>query len=290
MALDTILVCLDGSEASARALPALRRLLLLPDRPGRLANAAPRSGPALVLLHVVPMTPGSGAGEVELGQTRRELEELRLELEQRGRTASVRLARGEPADQILAAAADLRAHLIAMATHGRTGADRLVRGSVAESVLRRSRIPVLLVNPRAYLPGEEAGTIARRLLVPVEASPESRAILPLVAAVSRLAGAEVLLVHAEAEPGLGTHQAIFAAAREVLAAAGGAARVREVVPTGAPAAAILATIDQERADLVLMTTHGREGLERLWLGSVAEAVARACPVPVVVQRVRAPER
>ncbi len=289
MALDTIFVCLDGSEASLRILPALRRLLLLPDRPGRLGGAAPRSGPALVLLHVVPTTPGSGAGELELGQTRRELEELRLELEQRGRTASVRIARGEPADQILAVAADLRAHLIAMATHGRTGADRLVRGSVAESVLRRSRIPVLLVNPRTYLPGE-AGTIARRILVPVEASPESRAILPLVGAVARLAAAEVLLVHVEAEPGQGTHQEIFAAAREALAAAGGAARVREVVPTGAPAAAILATIDQERADLVVMTTHGREGLERLWIGSVAEAVARACPVPVVVQRVRAPEQ
>ena len=190
----------------------------------------------------------------------------------------------------LAVAADLRAHLIAMATHGRTGADRLVRGSVAEAVLRRSRIPVLLVNPRTYLPGEEAGTIARRILVPVEASPESRAILPLVAAVARLAGAEVLLAHVEAEAGQGTHQAVFAAARAALSAAGSAVRVREVVPVGAPAAAILATVDQERADLVLMTTHGREGLERLWLGSVAEAVARACPVPVVVQRVRAAER
>lgn len=288
MALDTILVCLDGSEASARALPALRRLLLLPSHGARLVRVqgSGRTGPALVLFHVVPTTPGSGTSEMELGQTRHALDQLRLELEQQGRSASVRLARGEPADQILAAAADLRADLVAMATHGRTGASRLVRGSVAESVLRRSTCPVLLVNPHTYLPGEGVDTIARRILVPVDASPESRSILPLAAQVARLGDAELVLAHVEAEAGLGTHQAVFAAARGALGAA--APRVRERVPVGRPAAAILEAIDQERADLVLMATHGREGLERVWLGSVAEAVARACPVPVVVRRVSAP--
>ena len=46
----------------------------------------------------------------------------------------------------------------------------------------------------------------------------------------------------------------------------------------------------EDYDALLVGPHGRTGLARFFLGSVAEAVARACPVPVVVQRVRAPAR
>ena len=54
--------------------------------------------------------------------------------------------RGDPVNEILGAARDERADLIAMATHGRTGPARVLLGSVAESVLRHSDVPVFLLR------------------------------------------------------------------------------------------------------------------------------------------------
>ncbi len=53
---------------------------------------------------------------------------------------------GDPADEILAAAADIDARMIAMGTHGRRGLSHVLLGSVAEQVVRRSRTPVLTVR------------------------------------------------------------------------------------------------------------------------------------------------
>jgi nucleotide-binding universal stress UspA family protein len=51
-----------------------------------------------------------------------------------------------------------------------------------------------------------------------------------------------------------------------------------------PARAILAEMDARRADLVAIATHGRSGMARLRLGSVADKVVRAAPCPVLVAR------
>jgi nucleotide-binding universal stress UspA family protein len=56
------------------------------------------------------------------------------------------------------------------------------------------------------------------------------------------------------------------------------------VETGKPADAILARIEQGDVDHVVMGSHGREGVSRLLLGSVAETVIRRSPVPVTVLR------
>jgi nucleotide-binding universal stress UspA family protein len=56
---------------------------------------------------------------------------------------------------------------------------------------------------------------------------------------------------------------------------------RGVVKTGTPAIMIADTADEERADLILIGTHGRTGLDRLLVGSVAERVVRLAPCPVL---------
>jgi nucleotide-binding universal stress UspA family protein len=56
------------------------------------------------------------------------------------------------------------------------------------------------------------------------------------------------------------------------------------VKFGEPAKEILDFIEDEKIDLVAMTTHGRTGLKRFIFGSVAEAVLRRSPVPVMVMR------
>jgi nucleotide-binding universal stress UspA family protein len=57
------------------------------------------------------------------------------------------------------------------------------------------------------------------------------------------------------------------------------------IETGVPRKAILAAIDDLEPDLVVMGTHGRTGLERYLIGSVAERIVRASPVPVMTVRI-----
>ena len=61
-------------------------------------------------------------------------------------------------------------------------------------------------------------------------------------------------------------------------------RVETHVWYGPPAAAIVEAAAAQKADLIVMSTHGRSGLGRLVLGSVAESVLRGTTVPILVVR------
>lgn len=110
----------------------------------------------VVLLRVlVPIPPtvieGSRHVEVEDVEKRRaEAEEylapLAMELRAKGVRVTTQVRRGEPAAEIIAAAREAGADLIAMTTHGRSGLGRLLFGSVAEAVLRHADIPVFLMR------------------------------------------------------------------------------------------------------------------------------------------------
>lgn len=66
-------------------------------------------------------------------------------------------------------------------------------------------------------------------------------------------------------------------------------RVAGRVVAGSARSTILRELREHRYDLVVMGTHGRTGLSRLFLGSVAEHVVRAAPCPVLIVRCNAPE-
>jgi nucleotide-binding universal stress UspA family protein len=74
---------------------------------------------------------------------------LVAEMRAKGVRASARVRRGEPVAEILAAAREEDADLIAMSTHGRSGPARVVLGSVAERVLRHAGLPVFLMRHTA---------------------------------------------------------------------------------------------------------------------------------------------
>jgi len=61
-------------------------------------------------------------------------------------------------------------------------------------------------------------------------------------------------------------------------------RARWVVATGVPHEEIVAAAARERADLIVLSTHGRGGLDRALLGSVADRVIRLAPCPVLSAR------
>jgi nucleotide-binding universal stress UspA family protein len=193
-----------------------------------------------------------------------------------------------------------------MATHGRSGLGRWLYGSVAEAVLGRCPTPILLT--RAWHAEQPARSAARyeRLIVPLDGSTFAEAALPVAAELAAKIGAGLILLRVVFPPEdarYGDNEVVRFIDQEVEVLKSDAARyltaikhrVREQHPTvrtttdvriGAPVDGIVSASEQGGAAMVVMATHGRTGLSRLFLGSVAGAVLRAGEVPLLLIRPR----
>ena len=272
-----VLVPLDGSTLAEAILPAVERL-------------ARDHEAEVILLEVLE---GQPTREAELEAERKAvgyLERTADSLRRRGLGRVRASVWYGDADQAIANAATReRVELIAMSTHGRSGLDRLRFGSVAEGVVRRAPVPVLLVRGVAVW---DRGGI-NRILVPLDRSEASEAVLPLVSCLAGPFDLGVELLHV-VEPTLpltgeeagekSVHEmeveAYLAKVAAFLEARG--LRVGATVRTGFPAEVIPAVTAETKSGLVAMSTHGRSGLGRLFLGSVAERVLRSVSVPVIL--------
>ena len=87
---------------------------------------------------------------------------LAVELRNKGVRTRTEVRRGQPAEEIVRAARESGADLIAMTTHGRSGFGRLLFGSVAEAVLRESRLPVFLMRVTEAQVAARAAEVAGR--------------------------------------------------------------------------------------------------------------------------------
>ncbi|MBX3468299.1 MAG: universal stress protein [Planctomycetes bacterium] len=273
-----ILVPLDGSPLADGILPHVERLLAL--EPAEVT-----------LLHVLPPpepedVPGEVAALRRLSEAH--LDTVRLRLEQKGATVQVVVRQGDPAAEIVFAQDERAPELVAMSSHGRTGVLRWLRGSVAERVLRAGRAPLLLVTARGV--GEKVEARFRRVLVPLDGTEGSAAVLPLVTQLARLHGAEVILLRVEGAMLIPralvlSPEELAASMREHvdgLKAAG--VSVRAQVAHGDPASEVLDLADREDVDLIAMVTNARTGAARLLEGSVSEKVLRACRRPLLIMR------
>jgi nucleotide-binding universal stress UspA family protein len=205
----------------------------------------------------------------------------------------------DTAEAICAVARDEHAELIFMPTHAREGVNRLFLGSVAERVTRLSMIPVMLV--RLNTPAEALSFT--RIVVPVDGSEESELALRRAGELAQQLEADIQLVHViedmpshynafDAALGESTVKE-FQAALETRAKAitARAASLCDPAPskiqisrTGGDtvARAINRVTEELNGDLIVIGTHGRGGMERLLLGSVAEAVTHHANVPVLL--------
>lgn len=142
----------------------------------------------------------------------------------------------------------------------------------------------------------------RRILHPSDFSPGSRAAFTRAVETARAERAELLLVHVMAPviPPTGDEfvpatlygdiaRSIRADAQKqmdklVAKAKAARVRVRGLLLDGSPADRIVRAARSYRADVIVIGTHGRTGLARLFLGSVAERVVGAAPCPVLTVR------
>lgn len=299
-----ILVPLDGSLLAEGALPVA-------------AELSRRSGATVELVHVhVPISPdpihveGLPVIDEHMRSLRRDherayLEQLRERLGPAAAAATV-LLDGPVAPTLAAHARAVSAWVIVLTTHGRGGLERIWLGSVADGLARVSPVPLLLVRPEPAAGGGRFG----RILAPLDGSKASEAILEHAVRLARLEeGAEIVLFQvvrplgevvwlpegastaAAPQDDLPGRQRqardyLDEAARPFLAA-GLRVRIRVEV-AGSVAAAILAAAHGEACDLVALATHGRSGLARVALGSVADKVVRASRTPVLLFRPATP--
>lgn len=140
-----------------------------------------------------------------------------------------------------------------------------------------------------------------RILVPTDFSAGSERAWAVARRLAAGLGAELILVHVLVETPLYSEgpftmqraRDVFAAARTwavktlgewTASAAAAGLSARWVLKTGVPHAAVVSAATLERADLIVIATHGRGGLDRALLGSVTDRVVRLAPCPVVTVR------
>lgn len=276
--LETVLACTDDSPASQGASRAALDL-------GRACGAK------VILLKVLEFLPFLEYGQPDaLGfpppliqdlQTFRE-EATRAQLQKWEETAAReglalegRLQVGSPVyAEILAAVEELRPDLIVMGRRGKSGLERLLVGSVTARVIGQTPVKVL-VAPR------EAVLAFDRILVASDGSPASQAAWEAALLIAqRTAGqlAAVTVSHEDLDP-----KRAQALVREMAEEA--RRRQVDLIPLtlpGRPDKILLQVAQEREAQLIILGSHGRTGLKRLFLGSVAERVIGQAPCPVLV--------
>ncbi|HSH02016.1 MAG TPA: universal stress protein [Anaerolineae bacterium] len=200
-----------------------------------------------------------------------------------GEGATIVVGRGKAADSLGRVAAEHGADLVVMSTHGYRGVKEMVMGSVAQALVGQKERPVLLVRP-VMAGGGQRGKW-RRVLVTLDGSPLAEASLGYAVTLAKRLGCELLLVSVPESPDEVAAQGQIKRYLEGIAAVLGrqGIQVKTEVRGNNPAVAIAEMVAEEGVDLVLMATHGRQGVARLLLGSIAAAVVAnvACPVMLI---------
>jgi nucleotide-binding universal stress UspA family protein len=299
---DSILVPLDGSALAEKALSCALTL-------ARGLSAE------LVLLRAIWIPPDVREGldeptaELAAAATRLEaeagdyLQALAEQLRDAGLETRHVVRQGPAAEAILDYAAQEEMDQIVMATHGYSGIKRWTHGSVAERVLQAARVPLLLVRvaEQDMVRDWQQPMACRRILVPLDGSPVAEQILPTVTTVAQALSAELILFQVPIAYVSGWMtgewylpiQGVLDTAEE-----NSDSYLRTVADhlkeqgldvaistsIGAVADCIVEYAEANEVDLIAMCTHGRTGLARWALGSVADRVLRAGSTPILLVR------
>jgi nucleotide-binding universal stress UspA family protein len=315
VAVNTILVPLDGSALAERVLPYVRAL-------------APILGARVCLLKVVAAgdydnmlteTLMGAYGIVESPEALRERKNNAWEiirqhaegylatqavyLREAGLDVETEVNTGSPAKIIVEVAREQHATLIAMATHGYGGIKRWTLGSVTDQVVHTATTPVFVVQGAE--PAPQATPAIKRILVPLDGSAFARQALPLAVDLAAGANAELILLEAiaptvETMAGfrpLGQSIPQYAEMIELLhwhaqqdlgalteQLSQSSLNVKASIVNGHAAEVIVDEAAHRGVDLIVMATHGYSGLKRWALGSVAHKVLHTTTMPLVLVR------
>lgn len=201
---------------------------------------------------------------------------------------------------ICATATEQQADLIVMSTHGHGRSGHSLYGSVAERVLCQSPVPVVLVPASTRHAWLAQPTF--RILVPLDGSRFAEEVLGPIEDLAAALKAELFLVgavEALASPSMerdplsaSAYERELGEMRQYLDGVADRLResgivVRTEVEVGRAASVIDGIAQRRHIDLIAMATHGRRGLNRLLVGSVADKVLRGTIAPLLLYRSQA---
>lgn len=300
----TILVPVDGSDFSARALPVASELAR---RTGATIHLALVHDPSAY----IPFVPGEVAVPVydaDLVKAQREADHALLDravatLASSGVRVVGQFLEGTVIESLVEYGQQVAAELTVMTTHGRGGFARLRLGSVATAFLTRATTPVLLVHGAGHEQDSHPAPVlpTGTLLCPLDGSPFSEHVLPHAAGFADACGMRMALFsvttpHAVAMAPFAT-EALLAdpsvLEQEERDRAAYLERAAKACPPGTTthgvtdmsvARAILDEAHRVGAGAIAVATHGRGGLKRLMLGSVADELIRHSKLPMLVYR------
>ena len=298
--INRIIVPLDGSQLSHAALPLARAL-------------AGRTSAGVTLVSVIDpprdfyFVPQDASGTRLRPKDVEHLasEELRLqEYLERVKTTfehvrvSVDVRLGNAADELVEAAGSDPSTVIVMASHGRSGFGRALLGSVANRVVQATHVPVFVVRASSDSQAEFGKQKINNVAVALDGSRLAEQALDKAYSIFQNNVRYTLIRIVEpVAPGQAYSSEMIANyerdAREVsedylqtisetLKARG--ATVSADVRVTQPAGGITRIADEFGADLIAMTTHGRSGMNRFLMGSVAERVLHDADRPVMIVR------
>ena len=305
-----ILVPLDGSVRAERAIPVAARI-------------ARASGGSVFLLRVAttPVDTGkfsSASGYVEetvdadLTGATSYLEHTAVSHELTGIKTEVKSLFGAVAPTILSASQSLHANIIVICSHGYTGFKRWALGSIADKVTRHSPIPVFVLREGGPLPAT-AEHQPVQALVAVDGSSLSEAVLEpaaylakaLAEAISQRVALHLLRVvdlptgggkfKSDAYIDTGLKEQVKHEDEEYLHTlvhrlnTGDLAHLDLAITSSVEAdpdvaEAIVKKAEQDTFDFIAIATHGRGGVQRWALGSVAARVLHATKLPLLIMR------
>lgn len=288
-----LLVPLDGSANAEAALPFAA--LIPSERITLLQTENPAAGIGM---------PGPGDIQAWRAERQREMDAYLSakadELRARGRTVDTVAAWADPAAEIIGQARP--DDLIVMTTRGQGGAVRALFGSVADRVARHGNANTLLIR---VADGQRPDPMVARLVVPVDGSDLADEAIPVAVALGQDLGVCIHLVRVVPDdavrdavrggPFVSTdtieswrRQAASDAERDLEETAR-AIRNQDCDATlevrfGDPREQLVAAL--KPGDLLVMSSHGRGGLGRWMLGSVADHLVHHAPAPVLLVRAR----
>lgn len=308
----SILVPLDGSTFGEHALPLA-------------ISMARRLNASLNLLHVHSLLDATYAElqvfdntlDQEIRNKEREyLHTIQKKAQDRlSVPVTIRNVDGDIATVIREEADSLRVSWVVMTTHGRGPLGRFWLGSTTDELVRSLPIPLILVHPQDHAPDLTKDEVIQHMLIPLDGTPLAEQILEPALTLGQAMKADYTLLRVvtpvypaavPADPavlgGIATdvmeriekmHTDLKREATDYLEKISETIRMRtdnakvqvRVVVEDQPGVAIL---DNAKApiDMIAIETHGRGGLSRLLLGSVADKAIRGSKLPILIHRPR----
>ena len=301
--LRSLLVPLDGSSLREWSLPLAAKVARATGAEVHLARVHERYEPEHLIGNSSFQWEGLDLTEYDARHRDEEadyLASVRKRLDGDGITVDARVLDGEPGERLARYADEVHSDLIVITSHGRSGLRRAWSGSVADAMVRNTHRPLLILHPDAKQALEAGELDVRTIVVPLDGSTASEAVLGPVRELALATGARVALVHVVSdstvlgprlmtlrpdrlEPDVTGVISYLKSRAEELRDAG--LKVEVYAKRGNQTTAAITEIARDlEADVIALATHGYGGVKRTLLGSVTDQLLKRTNLPLLVVR------